>query len=180
MAVRSTSWHRRKIAAERRLRELAMIAKGLASTEHPILDKALFDIAAEAKVRKLKYWINTLSYKKFLQEIGHDLVEQGVLARHKKRLLLSSPESEEQETHEPSLKFKTKEHLRAVVLAGEQAELTDKVLLLFLSQSDLLRLVFTVGERKAASKRIRRMLKGEEPVDALLDAVKKIAVESST
>jgi len=161
------------------LNENNVVADDSSPTEHPILDKALFDIAAEAKVRKLKYWINTLAYKKFLQEIGHDLVEQGVLARHKKRLLLSAPESEEQEAREPSLKFKTKEHLRAVILAGEKAELTDKVLLMFLYQADLLRLVFTVGERKAASKRIRKLLKSDEPVDTLLDAVKKIAVESS-
>jgi MoaA/NifB/PqqE/SkfB family radical SAM enzyme len=37
MGVRPTTWRRRKIAVERRLRELAMIAKGLASTDHPIL-----------------------------------------------------------------------------------------------------------------------------------------------
>jgi len=37
MAVQSTTWHRRKIAIARRMRELAMITKGLASTDHPIL-----------------------------------------------------------------------------------------------------------------------------------------------
>lgn len=148
-------------------------------TEHPILDKALFDIAAESKERKLIYWIKTLAYKKFLQEIGQDLVEQGVLVRHKKRLLLTSPERAENKVQEPSLKFKTNEHLRAVILAGEQAELADTVLLMFFYQANLLRLLFTVGERKAASKRIRKMLKNEERVDTLFEAVAKIAVESS-
>lgn len=159
--------------------ENVVVVDDSSPTKHPVLDKALFDIATETKKRKINYWIKTIAYKKFLQEIGQDLVEQGVLARQKKRLLLPTPESAENEVQEPSLKFKVKEHLRAVILAGEPAELVEKVMLMFLYHTDLLRLVFTIGERKTASKRIKMMLKSEKQLDALFDAVAKIAMASS-
>lgn len=125
---------------------------------HPILDKALEDFLSETRLRKPRYWINTLAYKKLLKEIGHDLVDQGVLSRHKKRLRLAVSPGEDQ-APVPSLKYSIKSHLREIVLAGGQPELADQALLSFLYHADLLRLVFTVGERKLASKEIKKLLK---------------------
>jgi hypothetical protein len=39
-------------------------------------------------LHKPNYWINTLVYKKLVKEIGHDLVDQVVLSKQKKRLRL--------------------------------------------------------------------------------------------
>lgn len=140
------------------LKDYRVVVSNQACTEHPILDKALNDILNETRLRKPRYWINTLAYKKLLQEIGHDLVEQGVLSRQKKRLRLAVTSDEEQ-APVPSLKYSLKSHLREIVLAGGQPELANQVLLAFLYHADLLRLVFTIGERKIASKEIKKLLK---------------------
>ena len=60
-------------------------------TEHPLLNKALVDILDTNRSRKLKYWINTLIYKKYLEETGHYLVVKGILTRKKKQLKLVIP-----------------------------------------------------------------------------------------
>ncbi len=139
-------------------------------TGHPVLDKALNDILDENRRRKPRYWINTLAYKK-LQEIGYDLVEQGVLSRHKKRLHLAVSPGEDQALV-PSLKYSIKSQLREIVLAGGQPELADQVLLSFLYHADLLRLVFTVGERKIASKEIKKLFENGKLNETLKIIVK--------
>lgn len=135
-------------------------------TGHPILDKAFNDMIDETRPRKSSYWINTLAYKKLLQEIGHDLVDQGVLSRQKKRLHLAITSGEDQ-VQVASLKFIIKSQLREIVLAGKQPELSDLALLSFLYHADLLRLVFTVGERRIASKEIKTLLRNGEMSEIL-------------
>lgn len=142
-------------------------------TEHPVLDKALFDILDAAKPRKLRYWINTLTYKKLQEEIGHHLVEKGVLVRKKKRLHLVLPYGDGPEKN-VSAKYGLKNRLREIILVGHQPELSEKVLLAFLYYSGMLKLAFTQGERKAAHKRVKKLVENEEvgsPLDEILDAV---------
>ena len=148
------------------LRDGRVVVSNQECTGNPILDKALNDILEEPRLRKPRYWINTLAYKKLLKEIGHDLVDQGVLSRQKKRLRLTVPSDEEQ-APVPSLKYSVKSHLREIVLAGGPPGLADQVLLAFLYHADLLRLVFTVGERKIASKKIKGLLKNGEMSEML-------------
>jgi hypothetical protein len=142
-------------------------------TGNPILDQVLNDILAETRLFKPRYWINTLAYQKMVKQIGNDLVDQGVLSRHKKRLRLAVSSGEEQ-VPSPSLKYGIKSHLREIVLAGGQPELADQVLLSFLHQANLLRLVFTVGERKTASKVIKNLLMN----GGLGETLKKIVAAS--
>jgi hypothetical protein len=144
-------------------------------TGHPVLDKALNDILDETRLRRPRFWVNTLSYKK-LQEIGHDLVEQGVFTRHKKRLRLAVSPGEDQAAV-PSLKYNITSHLREIVLAGGESELADQVLLSILYHADLLRLVFTVGERKIASKEIKKLLENGR-LNEMLRTIVKTACES--
>jgi golgi phosphoprotein 3 len=141
--------------------------------EHPVLDKALFDIVDAAKPRKLRYWINTLNYKKLQDDIAHYLVERGILVRKKKRLYLVSPYNEGSEKN-ISAKFSLKNRLREIILAGQPPEESEKVLLAFLYYLGLLKLVFTQGERKAAHKRVKKLVETEEegsPLGEILDAV---------
>jgi golgi phosphoprotein 3 len=130
-------------------------------TEHPILDKAMFDIVDTGKRRKIQYWINTLTYKKLKDEIAHHLVAEGVLVRKKKRLHLVIPD-EEGQGGKVSAKYILKNRLRDTVLTGSQPDLSEKVLLAFLYHSELSKLVFTQGERKAAHKRVKKILAYEE------------------
>lgn len=148
------------------LKDNRVVVSNQECSGNPILDKALDDILSDTRLRKPRYWINTLVYKKVLKEIGHDLVDQGVLCRQKKRLRLAAPSDEEQ-APVPSLKYRIKCHLREIVLAGGSPELADQVLLAFLYHANLLRLVFTVGERKIASKKVKGLLKHGEMSEML-------------
>ncbi len=135
-------------------------------TEHPILDRALFDMIDTKEHRKLRYWINTLAYKKLMDEIGHQLVTRGVLVRKKKRLHLVNSCNEHSDVNIVP-KYNLKNRLREIVLAGQPAELSEKVLLAFLYHSEMLKLAFTFGERKAAHKRIKKLITNDEGESSL-------------
>ena len=100
-------------------------------------------------------------------------MEEGVLVRKKKRLHLVMPYGESPEGNVQS-KFSLKNHLREIVLAGQPPELSEKVLLAFLYHADMLKLVFTHGERKAAQKRVKKMVKNDEEGSGLGEAVDEI------
>jgi hypothetical protein len=142
-------------------------------TEKPILDRSMFAILDAARLRKLKYWINTLAYEKLLGDIGQDLVENGILVRKKKRLHLVSSVGDNS-IGKVSARYWINEHLRQIVLAGQQADLPDKVLLAILYQVGLLKLVFTRSERKAAERRVRKLIldgEGASNLGPLLDEI---------
>ncbi|HVP20772.1 MAG TPA: GPP34 family phosphoprotein [Anaerolineaceae bacterium] len=130
-----------------------------APTEDRILDKTLSAIQEAGRLRKLKYWINTLTYEKLLSEIGQSLVEKGVLVRKKKRLLLVVPYGEGS-ARQISVKYGLKNHLREIVLGGQAADQREFVQLALLNECDLLSLVFTRGERKGAQKKIDTLIEG--------------------
>ena len=130
-------------------------------TDHPVLDIVLFDMINSARPRKLRYWINTLIFIKIQNEIVQHLIEKGILARKKKRLHLVIPYDKSQSEND-SAKDILKNHLRDVVMAGEQPELSELVLLAFLYHCDLLKLVFLHRERKAANKKVKKLITNVE------------------
>ena len=149
-------------------------------TDHPVLDTALFGILEAARPRKVKYWINTLTYKRFLNETGHHLVEQGVLVRQKKRLHLAPP-SGEGLNGGVSAKYSLKNRLREIVLMNQPPDLPEKVLLAFLFYGQLLKLVFTHDERMAAHRRVKKLVEKNEEGSRLgetLDAIVAAACET--
>lgn len=153
-----------------------VVVKEQTPTSHPVLDKALFDIIGESRLRKLSYWINNFAHRQLLSEIGQDLVEQGMLFQSKKRLHLANASGDGQVVT-PSVKFSLKNHLREIVLTSGQPELRDQVLLAFLYHANLLRLVFTVGERKAASRRVKEYISTGNENDSLGKTLTKIYME---
>lgn len=131
------------------------------STEDPILDNILYAMTDMARMRKLRYWIHTLVYKHIADEIGHRLVEKNVLVRKKKHLRLVSPYCQELRMQE-NAKYYVLNHLRKIVLAGSPSDLGDRVLLRFLYRGDMLSLVFTRGEHKAARMYMKKLILDEE------------------
>lgn len=126
---------------------------------NPILDHALDNIINTTSVtrsRKVKYWINALTYASLRSDIGQYLVEKGVLTRQKKHLLLVVPYE-----GEVSAKYALKNRLREVVLAGAFAGQAEAIQLALLYYSDLLTLVFTPGERKAAARKAQALITEE-------------------
>jgi Golgi phosphoprotein 3 len=164
-----------ELALQNRLElvEDRVVIKDQTPAHHSILDKALFDMIDAAKPRKLRYWINTLTYKKLMEEIGQTLVENEVLFRRKKRLHLAVPYGGSSGGN-ISAKYTVKNRLREIVLAGQPPELSERVLLAFLHRSELLKLVFTHGERKAAYKRVKKMIENEEKESLLGEPLEKI------
>lgn len=139
----------------------------------PALDRAMNLILAEKKPRKLQRWIEKLGGGQTLELIAEQLAARNVIRIEEKRFLWVIP----YETYpqvDASAKYWLKQHLRGVVLAGEAAEPADVILLNLLRACDLLRLVFTRDERKAAARKVQEMVKGEVFGEAVAQLIKEI------
>lgn len=154
-----------------------MLVTDQSATGHPILDKALFDMTEASKARRLRYWLNTLTYKKLMEEVGHHLVEQGVLVRKKKRLHLVIPYGASPNRN-TSAQYDLKMRLREIVLTGQPPEMAESVLLAFLFYGDLLKLVFTHGERKTAHKRVKKLITDDDDKSCLGMTLDEIVTEA--
>lgn len=128
--------------------------------EDPLLHAALATIAASKKPHKLGRWIEITGDNKLVKKVAERMAERGVITIEKKRFLWIIP-NEVYPQKDASVKYWVKEHLRGVVMAGGPAEPADLALLSLLTACSMLRLVFTRDERKAASKKIEAMVKGE-------------------
>ena len=148
------------------------------AVDHPVMDLTLFSIIEAVRARKLRYWINSLTYKKLLAEIPNHLVDGGVLFRKKKHLRSVVP-YRTNSGEEVSAKFVIKQRLREIVLAARQPALDERVMLAVLYHADLLTLVFTRGERKAASKHIRNTIIDNDSVSILGSSLDEIVVAAN-
>jgi len=163
-----------------RLKDGHILVVDPAVIENSVLDRVLYYILDTPRLRKIKYWINTLVYEKLSSEIGHYLVEKRVLVRKKKRLLLVAPYVENALAY-VSAKYEVKRILREIVLANRAAEPGEKIQLALLYHSDLLTLVFTRGERKAAAKKIKKLIEenekegGNETLNLIISAATRAA-----
>ena len=144
-----------------------------AATEHPILDRALFAMTDTARMRKVRYWINTLTYEQLRSEIAQHLVVNGVLVRKKKSLLLVVPYGESK-NGQVSAKYALKSRLREIALAGQPSEPAELIQLVLLNNCGLLGLVFTRGERKSAVKKIVKLSSEPEAGVALSGTLQEI------
>ncbi len=155
-----------------------IVARDPTPMNEAMLDKALYQILDMSQSRKLRYWVNTFSYENCLEEVGHHLVQKGVLIRHKKRLYLAKPKAENSPGNN-SIKFQLKNRLREIVLEKQQPEMQDKVLLAFLFQDDLLKLISTHGERKAARKWIRKNILDDNNLSNSLNEILAISCKKN-
>jgi hypothetical protein len=108
-----------------------------------------------------------------MDEIGQSLVLQGWLVRKKKRLRLAAQNKGDQ-LGEDTTRLNLKNRLREIVMAGQEPELSEKVLLAFLYYTKLLKFVFPHGERKDAHKRVKKLIANEEEGSGLGITLDKI------
>ena len=129
-------------------------------TNDTLFDNALKMVAAEKKKHKLTYWVNEIGSKTLLKQVAGQLAGRGVIKIEKKRFSWIYPYIAYPQV-DASAKYWVKQNLRAVVLAGEKAKAADIALLSLLKACSLLRLLFTSDERKAANKKVDRLVQGE-------------------
>lgn len=144
-----------------------------ASMPDPMLHATLATIASEQKPRKLGKWIEMIGNRKTVKQVAARLAEHGAITVEEKRILWIIP-NDVYPQKDASVKYWVKEHLRSIIMAGGQAEPGDVALLSLLTACDMLRLVFTRDERKAASKKVCAMIKGEIFGEAVAQLLKDI------
>ena len=169
------------------LAELALVGKIKASnnhrlqvidgerTEDEILNKILGGLKESEKERKFGYWINTLSPKieKIQEKIIERLVQKGVFTMDEERLVWAIPSPLQTEV-KASTKYLLNKRLRGIVLAQEEFQKRDIVLLSLVRACDLLDLVFLRDERKLADRYINEQLFSQAITDPIIQTVQEI------
>lgn len=144
-----------------------------------ILEDVFARIQAADRLHKASYWVNLLSDDSAVlqQRLAERLVTKGVLRQEKKRLLWVIPYTVYPQQN-ASAKYWVKQQLRAMVLADEQPQPRAVALLNLLSACELLGLVFTADEHKAARRRIVELSAGDAIATAVAETIE--AIEAST
>ncbi len=155
-------------------KELILTEESLTGEE--LLDEVLILISDEEAPQKVTYWIRVLSTKKLKKKVIARLAAKNVIAFEEKHFAWVPP-SAEGTPPGGSAKYGLKLHLRAVILAGEEPQPTDLILLSLLKACRMLDLVFTRDELKAARKKVDERVKTEVFGKAVTKAIAALDVE---
>jgi hypothetical protein len=146
-----------KIAVE----EQRIVVRDLQPLGDELLDDTLKRLADSAKPRKVKFWLNALGFRKLPKQIAQRLAAQGVLVEGERRVAWAIPSAGAPQPDAPA-KYWIKQSLRTAGLLHARPERRAVVLLSLMQGCRLLNLVFTRDERKAASKRVDELVRGED------------------
>ena len=144
-----------------------------------ILDGAMEAIASSDRLRKATHWVNVLAGKRLPKQVAHELVTKGVLRMEEKRIFWVIP-YQAYPQQDASAKFCVKEQLRTMTLGGEKPDPHRLVLLSLLKACRLFSLVFTQDERRAASRKVDDLVKGELFGDSVAKALEEIETAAAT
>jgi hypothetical protein len=150
-----------------------IILLDLTTVGDDLLDDTLKRLADSSKPRKVKYWLNALGFRKLPKQIAQRLVMQGVLREEEQRYLWVIPYPVHPQ-QDASAKYWIKQGLRAAALTSAKPERRAVVALSLMKGCRLLNLVFTKDERKAASKRVDELVRGEDFGDAVAQTLADI------
>lgn len=139
----------------------------------PILDAGLAIITSEKRTRKLDFWLQKLGNKKLASQVVERLVEKNVIRVEKKRYLWVIPYEVFPQV-DASAKYWVKQHLRSATLAGGEVTPGIVTLLSLLKACQLLNLVFTRDEQKAAERKVTALVNGEVIGKALAETIAEI------
>ncbi|MGD0707359.1 MAG: GPP34 family phosphoprotein [Anaerolineaceae bacterium] len=142
--------------------EKKAIALDTSPVDDPCAQEMLEAIQNSPRPKKMSHWIDVFgSHSKKLQNSLMDaLVAKGVVKEEKKRYLWVIPYKEYSQLN-ASAKFSSKEHLRRIVLGGEEADEHSVALLSLLYSAGLLEHIFTEDEVKASIKQVKEIVKNE-------------------
>jgi hypothetical protein len=127
-----------------------------------LLDQALEKLSESKRERKLNAWIDSLAAKsnKLCKRTEKQLESCGVIQRQNGRVEWVVPSPDRSEEQVPA-KYGIKSRLREQILSGAEPDLRSLALLDLLRACNLLKLVFTKDERKAARQCIYERMVGE-------------------
>jgi hypothetical protein len=162
-----------KIAIE----DQRVVVRDLRPLDDDLLDDALKRLADAAKPRKIKFWLNALGFRKLPKQVAQRLVTAGALVEDERRYTWAMPPTSAPQPDAPA-KYWIKQSLRAAGLLQVRPERRAVVLLSLMQGCRLLNLVFTRDERKAASKRVDELVKGEDFGDAVAQTL--VDIEAAT
>jgi hypothetical protein len=140
-----------------------------------ILDRALAEVGASEKPRKIGYWIGALYVrpKRLVKQIMRGLVEKGIVIEDERQLLWAIP-NEAFSDQQASAKYSLKQRLRTLALADGDPNLHEIALLTLLRASGLMDLVFIKDERKIAGRCIHELLVGEALKNPVAQSLEEI------
>ncbi len=123
--------------------------------DDPVLDGVLHTLRGSEKDRKFGYWINALceKNKKYRNQIIKSLIQKGIVTQDEDRLLWVIPSPLNLET-KASLKYLYIKRLRDIVLAQEDMQPRELVLLSLIRACGLLDRLFLSDECKLADRYI--------------------------
>jgi golgi phosphoprotein 3 len=130
--------------------------------EEPILDFAFQAILKKDRPHGMPYWIDHFSVKpQAIQEkIITSLTEKGIVTQEKKRILWVVP-TQVYPIHNASAKYAIKLQLREMILTDVEPDSRGIILLGLMDTCNLLDLIFTKDERKAAVRKIKEFANSE-------------------
>ncbi len=154
---------------------LQLVDDSQASNE--ILDEAIGFFKNTKKEHKVGYWIDTLNKRteKIRRRITGSLIQKGVLTQDDDRLHWAMP-TPLQENLKASSKYWMIKRLRGIVLAQEEMQLRDIVLLSLVRACGLLDLIFLRDERKLADRYINEQIFSQSINDSNLQTVQEIEI----
>lgn len=175
------------------LAELALMGKIQTSNNHrlqliddsqvqdALLNDVLSILKESEKDRKFGYWINTLSQRaeKFRKHSTEGLIQKGVFTQDDDRLVWVVPSPLQAEI-KASTKYWVIKRLRGIVLAQEDFQTRDIVLLSLVRACGLLELVFLRDERKIADRYIYEQFFSQAVREPVIQTVQEIETAIAT
>jgi Golgi phosphoprotein 3 len=169
------------------LAELALLGKIQTSNNHrlqlldegqtqlDILNDALKALKESEKERKFGYWINTLSQSKdkSRKQIIESLIQKGIVTQEDDRLLWVIPSPLQAEV-KASAKYQVIQRLRGVILASEEIQPRDIILLSLIRACGMLDRVFLRDERKLAGRSINELFYSQAMKDPVFQTIQEI------
>lgn len=154
-------------------RRLQLIDDSLIADD--VLNEALSILKESEKERKFGYWVNTLSQRaeKFLKQITESLIRKGIVTGEEERLVWCIPSPIQPEA-KASSKYLLSKRLRGIVLAQEDLQPRDIVLLSLVRACGLLDLIFLSDERKLAGRYINELIFNQAIKDPAIQTVQEI------
>jgi hypothetical protein len=140
-----------------------------------VLDAAVGVLKQADKERKFGYWINALSQRaeNTRKQIIKGLIQKGVVTQDEERLVWVIP-SPLQADVKASTKYLIIKQLRGRVLAQEELQQRETILLSLIRACGLLDRVFLDDERKVASRLINEMVFGQAIHDPIIQTIQEI------